>query len=123
MVLNKQDKDALFPKALLADFSHVVTVSARDNEISALSELVSALYTADIDLRHDAVVANARQFAALTRAVKALDAAIAALDAGVPLDASCVDAELAMSAVGEVDGRAVGEDIVADIFSHFCVGK
>ena len=52
-----------------------------------------------------------------------LDAAIAALDAGVPLDASCVDAELAMSAVGEVDGRAVGEDIVADIFSHFCVGK
>ena len=123
VVLNKQDKDALFPTALLADFPHVVTVSAREGEISALSELVSALYTADIDLRHDAIVANARQFAALTRAVQALDAAIAALDAGVPLDASCVDAELAMSAVGEVDGRAVGEDIVSDIFSHFCVGK
>lgn len=123
VVLNKQDKDALFPTSLLADFSYVVTVSARDCEISALCELVGKLYTADIDLRHDAIVANARQFAALSRATNALAAAIAALDAGVPLDASCVDAELAMSAVGEVDGRAVSEDIVADIFSHFCVGK
>ena len=26
-------------------------------------------------------------------------------------------------ALGEVDGRAVSEDIIADIFSRFCVGK
>ena len=25
--------------------------------------------------------------------------------------------------VGEIDGREVGEDIVANIFSRFCVGK
>jgi tRNA U34 5-carboxymethylaminomethyl modifying GTPase MnmE/TrmE len=28
-----------------------------------------------------------------------------------------------MSSLGEVDGREIGEEIVADIFSHFCVGK
>lgn len=124
VVLNKQDEGRRFPEELLSDFSHVVTVSAATGGISALQECVEMLYaTAEIDLSQDAVVANARQYAALARAVEALDAAVAALDAGIPLDAACVEAELAMSAVGEVDGRAVGEDIVADIFSHFCVGK
>jgi tRNA U34 5-carboxymethylaminomethyl modifying GTPase MnmE/TrmE len=43
--------------------------------------------------------------------------------AGMSLDACCVGVECAMSALGEVDGREIGEEIVADIFSHFCVGK
>ena len=46
-----------------------------------------------------------------------------ALRADVPLDAACVDAELAMQHLGEVDGRAVDEQILSDIFAHFCVGK
>ena len=29
----------------------------------------------------------------------------------------------ALSALNEIDGKAVTEDIVNDIFSHFCVGK
>jgi len=28
-----------------------------------------------------------------------------------------------MSALAEIDGREVTEDIVSEIFSHFCVGK
>ena len=124
VVLNKQDRGGDFPKDLLADFAHVVTVSAKTGDISPLCSLVEKLYTdAAIDIRNDAVVANARQFAALTRAIEALRAATDALDAGIPLDASCVEAELALSALGEIDGRAVGEDIVATIFSRFCVGK
>ena len=31
--------------------------------------------------------------------------------------------ELAMSALGEIDGRAVDEQIIGDIFANFCVGK
>ena len=109
---------------MLSGFEHVVSVSAKTGEISALRRTVESLFDAEeIDLWNDAIVANARQYAALSRAAKALDAAVAALDAGVPLDAASVEAELAMAAIGEVDGRAVSEDIVADIFSHFCVGK
>ncbi|MBQ9802574.1 MAG: tRNA uridine-5-carboxymethylaminomethyl(34) synthesis GTPase MnmE [Clostridia bacterium] len=123
-VLSKRDKGLCFPQELLTDFAHVVTVSAGMGDIAALRDKVETLYhVAELDLRQDAVVANARQYAALVRAAEALSAAIDALGAGVPLDAVCIDVELAMSAVGEVDGRAVGEDIVADIFAHFCVGK
>lgn len=124
VVLSKQDKACRLDASELAGFKHVVSVSAKTGDISSLRHTVEALYAADeIDLWSDAVVANARQFAALTRAAEALGSAIDSLDAGIPLDAACVEAELAMSAVGEVDGRSVGEDIVADIFSHFCVGK
>ena len=31
--------------------------------------------------------------------------------------------ELALASLGQTDGRTVTEDIVANIFSRFCVGK
>ena len=52
-----------------------------------------------------------------------LDAAYGAYMAGMPEDAASSDIELALGAIGELDGRAVSEEIVADIFAKFCVGK
>lgn len=124
VVLNKQDAAAVFSPEALAGFSHVVRLSATRGEIAPLvAETEGMFLTEGLDLRYDAVVANARQYAALDRAAEALHRAVEALRLDIPLDAACIEAELAMSALGEVDGRAVGEDIVADIFSHFCVGK
>ena len=61
--------------------------------------------------------------AAALASLEAVRSAIAALDAGYPIDLCCTDAEDAMSSLRELDGRAVSEDIVSQIFSHFCVGK
>ena len=124
VVLNQCDRGDAFPTALLTDFAHVVRVSAAKEEISELRTLIEGLYLLDgLDLRADAIVSNARQHAALGRAVEALSASVEALSMDVPLDAACVDAELAMQALGEVDGRAVDEQILTDIFANFCVGK
>lgn len=124
IVLNKCDNGMNFPEKMLQSFPHIVRLSAASGDIEALRALVEGLYLSDgISLREDAVVSNARQYAALKRGADGLTAAVEALRAGIPLDAACVDAELAMHALGEVDGRAVDEAIIADIFSHFCVGK
>ena len=77
----------------------------------------------DIDMANDAVVTGARQYASLMLAREHLDRAISDIRAGFSLDACCVGVECAMSALGEVDGREIGEEIVAEIFSRFCVGK
>ena len=123
-VVNKSDRPCRLPQAFLQNFDTVVRLAAKNGEIEPLVRAVEERYfTTGIDLRHDPVVANARQYAALTKAREALGRAIAALREGLPLDAACVEAEAAMQALGEVDGRTVDEDIVADIFSHFCVGK
>ena len=76
-----------------------------------------------LNMSEDAIVANARQYAALRGAEESVGASLAALDAGLPEDVACSDLESAMSALAEVDGRAVTVDIVNDIFARFCVGK
>ena len=90
----------------------------------ALCGLIEQLFTdGTIDLSEDAVLTGARQHAAALRALAAVTDAADALAAGYPIDACCTDAEHAMAALAEIDGRAVSEDIVGEIFSHFCVGK
>ena len=124
IVLNKCDNGMRFSADLLSDFAHVVTLSAKSGDVSALREVVEGTYLSDgISLREDAVVANARQYAALKRAEEGLAVAIRSLESDVPMDAACIDAELAMQALSEVDGRAVDETIISSIFAHFCVGK
>ena len=124
VVLNKQDAPAVFDEALLAELPHVVRISAAAGEIAPLVREVEQLYLQEgLDLRHDAVVANARQYAALHRSAEGIERAVEALELDIPLDAACIEAELALASLGEVDGRSVDEDIVANIFSHFCVGK
>ena len=89
-----------------------------------LAERVSESFSdGELDLRHDAIVADARQFASLVKAEEALDLVISNLAEGFELDGCCIDAEGAMSALGEINGHHVGEDIVSSIFHKFCVGK
>ena len=89
-----------------------------------MRERIEALFLdGTLDLRSDAIITNARQYAALSRAATHISDALCAAQASFSEDVSCVDLELAMSALAEVDGRAVTEDIVSQIFSHFCVGK
>ena len=52
-----------------------------------------------------------------------LNVAIESLALGYAQDAVSLDLEHALGAISEVDGRAVCEDVVADIFAKFCVGK
>ncbi len=125
-LLNKSDIDA---EADLGEieksFTKSVRVSALDGTgFSELADIIDSLFIdGEIDIKNDAVVADARQHAELVRASEALRAAISGIEAGVPLDLVCIDVESAMMALGELEGREVGEEIVAEIFSKFCVGK
>lgn len=126
-VLNKTDcgQDADTVRALRAHFPVCIPVSAaRGDGMEALVQCVQARFLdGNLDISQDAVIANARQHAALTRCRQALEQAIRAIDDGLPTDLYCTDAEYAMQAVAEVDSRTVSEDVVSAIFSHFCVGK
>ena len=76
-----------------------------------------------IDTSRDCVISSARQNAALIRAKTFVDAAITAFESDVYSDAAASEVERALSAIAEIDGRAVSEEVVSDIFSKFCVGK
>ena len=110
---------------LLADFKHRVELSALTGEgFECLASLVDELFIdGELDVDNDAIITGARQYAAISRAAELLESAVCDVERGVSLDACCVEVECAMSALGELDGREIGEEIVHEIFSHFCVGK
>ncbi len=68
------------------------------------------------------IVVGARQFAALQKAKGFLADALRTLD-GFSQDMAGLDMENALQALEEVDGKAASDEIVNEIFSHFCVGK
>ncbi len=127
-LINKCELEKKFDRSLLGDgFAYVIDASAKNDEgelLSTLSEAINALFTDErISVGNDAVVSSARHNASLTRALTFVDAAISAYSSGVYTDAAASEVERALGAIAEIDGRAVSEEVVSDIFSKFCVGK
>lgn len=126
VVLNKCDKNTsqnheeYFKKL---GFDKIVSISAKSGDgMEKIEEAVKSFYP-DVDSALGGeILANARQHAALTKAVSDIDKALSALEALTP-DTACLDMESALGELLEADGRQVSEEIVNNIFAHFCVGK
>lgn len=69
------------------------------------------------------VVSNLRHYEALTRAGESLARALDALDNGLPADLLSEDIRQVLHALGEITGEITTDDILASIFSKFCIGK
>ena len=124
VVVNKSDLPRCLDIGVLADrFDNVLSVSARTGEgIAALSDAIEAFYPMG-ETAHGELLTNARQADAVSRALTAVKAARASLRIGMTPDVVLTDAENALQALGELNGKSVREDLVATIFSRFCVGK
>lgn len=124
-VLNKCDLGSL-PLDLPDDLFHcTVSISAKYGKgLNMLQSAVEALFLADkIDTESDAILTNARQFSSLGEAIDRITDAVAVVNSGMGTDLAASDLERAIAALDELDGRTVCEDVVAEIFSKFCVGK
>src|SRR5262249_45720513 len=69
------------------------------------------------------MVSNPRHRDALARAAGHMRDALDGQARGVPADLLAVDLTAALSAMGEITGEAVHDDLLAAIFSRFCIGK
>ncbi len=92
---------------------------SRETLVSRIEELFESH---DFSLTGDAVITNARQYAAVNEAFDHATAALDTLDV-LGADLACTELELAMGCIGELDGRKITEEVVDRIFHRFCVGK
>jgi len=69
------------------------------------------------------VIDSERQHALLVRAAEAVEQTLESLAAGVPADATAVDLQEALDAVGEITGEVASAEILDAMFGSFCVGK
>ena len=101
----------------------VIPISVVSGEgLAALEEAVKALYPLPA-VPAGEILTNARQAEAVGRALEYLEAAQAAMEEGLTPDIVLTETEGAMSALGELSGRSVREDVTDRIFRRFCVGK
>lgn len=125
-IVNKSDLGIL-PEmsAFLNRFGHICHLSAESGQgFDVLEGMIEQLYIdKDLDTGNDAIISNARQAASVSSAIESLEGAIDAICGDLPLEICCAEVENTLSALGELDGRTVSEDIVSRIFANFCVGK
>ena len=69
------------------------------------------------------LITNARHADAVKRAMDSLENTLSAMSSGITPDAVLTEVEAAMSAIGEITGATVREDVTDRIFERFCVGK
>ena len=124
VIVNKTDLPAgVELSALVQRFGQLYPLSAATGEgVDALCRAVEALYPAGKQAQGE-LLTNARQADAVARSLEAVRSARRALEDGMTPDVVLTDAEAALEALGELNGKRIREDLVQTIFSRFCVGK
>ena len=121
-ILNKSDLGSRVDPTELP-FQKVLTISAQTGgNLDQLCEFITEKYGGELHC-DGSLLTNARQFGAIHSAAHAISRAQNSLLLGLTPDAVLTDVEDAMSALGEVTGTTVREDITNRIFERFCVGK
>lgn len=127
VVLNKTDKEikgAGEEYSALSSFPTVRISAAKEEGIDILAAEIEKLFNLGmLDHSTDALLTNLRHVESITRASESVNKAIEALRQGIPPDMLYVDLFDALSALGEVVGMSVSEEVVDKIFEKFCVGK
>ncbi len=103
----------------------VIPVSAvEETGIMELEEEIKNLFfSGNLTFNNEVYITNARHKEALEEAKKSLDLVKNSIEAGMPEDFFSIDLMNAYESLGRIIGEAVGEDLVNEIFSKFCMGK
>ena len=83
--------------------------------------LLQKLYEANCN--DEIYITNVRQRTALQSALSSFQLVQQSIEDGMPEDFYSIDLMSAYEDLGSIIGEAVGEDLVNEIFSKFCMGK
>ena len=129
LLLNKTDLAVTLQETKLQELTGgrypVVSVSAKEQTgLSKLTEQIHNLfYQGEISVQDELYITNARQKHALLDAAEGLQRVQESISLGMPEDFYSIDLLAAYEALGTITGETVGEDLVNEIFSRFCMGK
>ena len=127
ILYNKTDLTPVIqPELLKEKTGHpVIPISAKEEKgITELEEQIKEVFFGgDLSFNDEVYITNARHKAALEEADKSLDLVRNSIEMGMPEDFFSIDLMNAYENLGKILGESVGEDLVNEIFSKFCMGK
>jgi len=80
-------------------------------------------FAGNLSFNDEIYITNIRHKTALQDAYHALSRVNDSIDGGMPEDFYSIDLLDAYEALGSITGETIGEDLVNEIFSKFCMGK
>ena len=127
ILYNKTDLTPVIPlEELREKTGHpVIPISAKEETgIMELEDKVKEMFFGgELSFNDEVYITNARHKAALEEADKSLDLVRNSIEMGMPEDFFSIDLMNAYENLGKILGESVGEDLVNEIFSKFCMGK
>ena len=107
-----------------SDYVKILPISAKTG--LGLAELRSVLSSGQRDILADSdttLVTNQRHVQALTDARTSLLRVREGLDSGLPTDLASQDIREAIYHIGSIVGEISTDEVLGNIFAHFCIGK
>lgn len=127
VLLNKSDLDAKTDASVLQTqlSKPILSISAKNNTgIHELETLIEEMFfSGKLSFNDEVYITNIRQKNALAEVQNSLKMVLQSIADGMPEDFFTIDMMNAYEALGTIIGESVGEDLVNEIFSKFCMGK
>ena len=102
----------------------LLPISAKTgNGIPELKTWLSTQILGSFNTQNDTIVTNARHLDALQKTKEALEKALHGLETNITGDFVAMDIRQAMFWLGTITGQISEDDLLANIFSKFCIGK
>ena len=136
VLLNKNDLEQIVSENVIREmFSsidanafenvHIISSSTmKENGMVAFSKLLSDLFiNGYVKMNDEVVITNIRHKEALIASEESLQKVLESIDMCMPEDFFSIDLMSAYSSLGYIIGEEVGDDLVQEIFTKFCMGK
>lgn len=103
----------------------IVKISARENDgLDSLVNLIKKMFFhGELTYDDEVCITSSRHKEALLEALESMDQVRVSLENGMPEDFYSIDLMNAYASLGRIIGEEVGDDLVNEIFSKFCMGK
>lgn len=105
--------------------TEIIEISAKNKKgIENLEEKIKHMFfEGDISFNNEIYITNVRHKDALNQTYHSLCKVNKSIEDGMPEDFFTIDLMDAYESLGSITGETVGEDLVNEIFSKFCMGK
>ena len=127
ILLNKTDLSTVINKNELIMWINKPMIEISTKEGKGIHELEETLenmfYHGEISFNNEVYITNVRHKAALQDAYVSLGKVKESIENQMPEDFFTIDLMDAYESLGSITGETVGEDLVNEIFSKFCMGK
>ena len=127
VIVTKNDVEKIINEGKLADYKSIpmIEISAKNEHgIDELErQLKEMFYAGELSFNNEIYITNVRHKTALHDAYKSLEAVMESIEHNMPEDFYSIDLMDAYESLGSITGETIGEDLVNEIFSKFCMGK